>query len=126
MTSPRCRLNGARESRPAGPINLQENPSTTSAIRQTRLLRGRRNLQCVRGLGVFHGRLIRQLASEGEWPSGISKAVTAAGVLENGFSLSNYRAAKPIIESDRVEGTAVYDPSGNRIGTIRRLMIEKV
>jgi len=49
---------------------------------------------------------IRQLASEGEWPSGISKAVTAAGVLENGFSLSNYRAAKPIIASDRVEGTA--------------------
>ena len=55
---------------------------------------------------------IRQLASEGEWPSGISKAVTAAGVLENGFSLSNYRAAKPIIESDRVEGTAVYDHRG--------------
>ena len=53
----------------------------------------------------------------------VSKAVTAAGVLENGFSLSNYRAAKPIIES---EGTAVYDPSGSRIGTIRRLMIEKV
>ena len=69
---------------------------------------------------------IRQLASEGEWPSGISKAVTAAGVFENGFSLSNFRAAKPIIESDRVEGTAVYDPSGSRIGTIRRLMIEKV
>ena len=69
---------------------------------------------------------IRQLTSEGEWPSGISKAVTAAGVLENGFSLSNYRAAKPIIASDRVEGTAVYDPSGSRIGTIRRLMIEKV
>jgi hypothetical protein len=69
---------------------------------------------------------IRQLASEGEWPSGISKAVTVAGVLENGFSLSNYRAAKPIIASDRVEGTAVYDPSGSRIGTIRRLMIEKV
>src|SRR5215213_8642327 len=61
---------------------------------------------------------IRQLASEGEWPSGISKAVTAAGVLENGFSLSNYRTAKPIIASDRVEGTAVYDPSGSRIGTI--------
>src|SRR5215212_7625845 len=66
---------------------------------------------------------ICQLASEGERPSGFSKAVTAAGVLENGFSLSNYRAAKPIIES---EGTAVYDPSGSRIGTIRRLMIEKV
>jgi hypothetical protein len=50
--------------------------------------------------------------------------VTAAGVFENGFSLSNRRAAKPIIESDRVEGTAVYDPSGSRIGTIRRLMID--
>jgi hypothetical protein len=33
---------------------------------------------------------------------------------------------KPLIESDRVEGTAVYDPSGNKIGSIRRLMIEKM
>ena len=33
---------------------------------------------------------------------------------------------KPLIESDRVEGTAVYDPSGNKIGTIARLMIEKI
>jgi hypothetical protein len=33
---------------------------------------------------------------------------------------------KPLIESDRVEGTAVYDPSGNNIGTIKRLMIEKM
>jgi hypothetical protein len=33
---------------------------------------------------------------------------------------------KPLIESDRVEGTAVYDPAGNRIGTIKRLMIEKI
>jgi hypothetical protein len=33
---------------------------------------------------------------------------------------------RPLIESDRVEGTAVYDPSGNKIGSIRRLMIEKI
>src|SRR4051795_12547318 len=33
---------------------------------------------------------------------------------------------KPLIESDRVEGTTVYDPSGNNIGSIKRLMIDKV
>jgi len=32
----------------------------------------------------------------------------------------------PFIESDRVEGTAVYDAQGGRVGTIERLMIEKV
>ena len=33
---------------------------------------------------------------------------------------------RPLIESDRVEGTAVYDPNGNKIGSIERLMIEKI
>jgi hypothetical protein len=33
---------------------------------------------------------------------------------------------KPLIESDRVEGTTVYDPNGNNIGSIKRLMIEKI
>ena len=33
---------------------------------------------------------------------------------------------KPLIESDRVEGTVVYDPQGNNIGSIKRLMIEKI
>ena len=33
---------------------------------------------------------------------------------------------KPCIESDRVEGTTVYDPRGNNIGSIKRLMIEKI
>ncbi len=53
-----------------------------------------------------------------------------AGVLENGFFLwgttSKPTSSKPVIESDRVEGTAVYDPAGKRIGTIQRLLIEKV
>ncbi len=31
-----------------------------------------------------------------------------------------------MIESDRVEGTVVYDPACKRIGTIQRLLIEKV
>src|SRR4051795_4414547 len=33
---------------------------------------------------------------------------------------------KPLIESDRVEGTTVYDPQGNNVGSIKRLMIEKI
>ena len=33
---------------------------------------------------------------------------------------------KPLIESDRVEGTSVYDPQGNDIGSIKRVMIEKI
>ena len=33
---------------------------------------------------------------------------------------------KPLIESDRVEGTAVCDANGRHIGSIKRLMIEKV
>jgi PRC-barrel domain len=33
---------------------------------------------------------------------------------------------KPLIESDRVEGTTVYDAAGNNIGSIKRLMIEKI
>jgi hypothetical protein len=33
---------------------------------------------------------------------------------------------KPLIESDRVAGTTVYDPQGHSIGSIKRLMIEKL
>jgi len=39
---------------------------------------------------------------------------------------SGVMTGKPLIESDRVEGTTVYDPSGTNIGSIKRLMIEKV
>jgi len=34
--------------------------------------------------------------------------------------------AHPLIESDHVAGTAVYDANDERIGTIKRLVIEKV
>ena len=36
------------------------------------------------------------------------------------------RTGKRLIESDRVEGTTVYDPQGNNIGSIKRIMIDKV
>ena len=35
-------------------------------------------------------------------------------------------SAHSLIESDRVEGTSVYSLNGDHIGTIKRLMIEKV
>jgi len=35
-------------------------------------------------------------------------------------------SAHPLIESNRVEGTSVYDQAGNHIGTIHHLIIEKV
>ena len=40
--------------------------------------------------------------------------------------VSGGMTGKPLIESDRVEGTAVYDPQGNHLGSIKRLMIEKI
>ncbi|WP_046869235.1 PRC-barrel domain-containing protein [Microvirga massiliensis] len=36
------------------------------------------------------------------------------------------RTATPLIERDRGEGSAVYDPNGNRIGTIKRLATQKL
>jgi len=43
---------------------------------------------------------------------------------------SDYEAspvsARRYIESDRVEGTAVYDARGHRVGEVKRLIIEKV
>jgi PRC-barrel domain protein len=74
--------------------------------------------------------LVVKLSPEDAWAYAVSKAAVAAGVLENGFLLwgapKQPTSSKPIVESDRVEGTAVYDRAGNRIGTIRRLLIEKV
>ena len=35
-------------------------------------------------------------------------------------------SGSPLISSDRVEGTKVFDPSGKAIGSVKRLMIEKV
>ena len=39
---------------------------------------------------------------------------------------SSAMTGKPLIESDRVEGTAVFDSRGSKIGTIKRLMIDKL
>jgi hypothetical protein len=75
---------------------------------------------------------VREISPDGEWTHGASRAVVVAGIAENGFSLWGEGAAehphssKPIVESDRVEGTAVFGESGNQVGTIKRLLIEKV
>ncbi len=74
--------------------------------------------------------LVREISPDEEWDLDLSRAVVAAGILENGFFLWGPRqqpaSTKPIIESDRVEGTAVFDPNDTQIGTIKRLLIEKV
>jgi hypothetical protein len=48
---------------------------------------------------------------------------------EEAMAQTNVRGVqtgKPLIETDWVEGSAVYDPNGNQIGTIKRLVIEKI
>lgn len=73
--------------------------------------------------------LIQQIRPNEEWTPTVSRAVVAAGIIENGFYLWG-PAERPephlIIESDRVEGTAVFDRKCDQIGTIKRLLIEKV
>lgn len=74
--------------------------------------------------------VVQEVGPDEEWTLDVSRAVVAAGILENGFYLwgpvSQPVLAHPIIESDRVEGTAVFDQQGVQIGTIKRLLIEKV
>jgi hypothetical protein len=74
--------------------------------------------------------LVQEITPDQGWSLGISRAVVAGAILENGFYLwgthEQRPSPKPIIESDRVEGTAVYDREGGQIGTIKRLLIEKV
>jgi hypothetical protein len=74
--------------------------------------------------------LERQIAPDEPWTLGVNRAVVDFGIVENGFYLwgpiPQHPSTKPVIESDRVEGTPVFDPHGRRIGTITRLLIEKV
>src|SRR5215212_1651246 len=39
---------------------------------------------------------------------------------------SSSAPSHPLIESDHIEGTAVFDANGKRIGSIKRLVIEKI
>lgn len=74
--------------------------------------------------------LARQIRPNDEWTLAVSRAVVAAGLIENGFYLwgpaEQQAASHLIIESDRVEGTAVFDSKNDQIGTIKRLLIEKI
>lgn len=68
----------------------------------------------------------REILPGGQWPEPISKRVVLVGIFENGFYVSYASPSRSIIESDRVEGTAVFDTNAKQIGTIERLLIEKV
>ena len=74
--------------------------------------------------------LLRSVSQDVPWPEIVARAIIEAGVSENGFLLwsepKQEASSKPIIESDRVEGTTVFDPQSRQIGTIKRLLIEKV
>lgn len=74
--------------------------------------------------------LVQEIGPDEEWTPAVSRAVVAAGILENGFYLwgpvERPGVSHLIIESDRVEGTAVFDSKYEQIGTIKRLLIEKV
>jgi hypothetical protein len=71
----------------------------------------------------------REIPPDAVWMEAVNKRVVLAGIFENGFYLwgrPSQASSKPIIESDRVEGTAVFDTNLKQIGTIERLLIEKV
>lgn len=75
--------------------------------------------------------LVQKISPDEDWDLSISRflAIVAAGIMENGFyiygPINRPDSSKSIIESDRVEGTAVFDSRGDQIGTIKRLLIEK-
>lgn len=72
--------------------------------------------------------LVQEIGPDEEWTADTSRAVVAMGILENGFYLQGPLRPpppRPVVESDRVEGTAVYDRNNAQIGTIKRLIIEK-
>ena len=73
---------------------------------------------------------VQQIGPDDEWTQDVSRAVVAGGILDDGYYLwgpvDQPGSSKPIIESDRVEGTAVYNRDNHQIGTIQRLLIEKV
>jgi PRC-barrel domain len=48
------------------------------------------------------------------------------GTTQRQTGITNPPTASPLIGSDRVEGTPVFDPVGKRIGTIKRLVLDKV
>lgn len=75
-------------------------------------------------------KLVRTIEPDDEWDVDTSRAVVAAGILENGYYLSGpierLGSHHPEIASDRVEGTPVFNSDNERIGTIKRLLIEKI
>src|SRR5215208_3024537 len=74
--------------------------------------------------------LVQQVSPDERWTFGLGRAFVSVGILENGFLLWEARNEAvpfhPVIESDRVERTEVFNQLGRQIGTIKRLLIEKI
>ena len=74
--------------------------------------------------------LVQEVGPDKEWTQDVSRAVVAGGILDDGYYLwgpvGQPGSSKPIVESYRVEGTAVFNRDNHQIGTIQRLLIEKV
>ncbi|HEY8578685.1 MAG TPA: PRC-barrel domain-containing protein [Beijerinckiaceae bacterium] len=75
---------------------------------------------------------VETIGPDGPW-HGAHRAAVNVGVAENGFFLVTppevaglRHTPRDTIESDRVEGTRVYDREDREIGVIKRLLIEKV
>ena len=64
--------------------------------------------------------VVQQRSLDEQWTFSVGRAIVSAGILKNGFFLweaSNEAASfHPVIGSDRVEGTAVYNQQGRQIG----------
>ena len=73
---------------------------------------------------------VERVNSDEQWTFNVGRAIVSAGILENGFLLweesDQALPFHPVIESDRIEGTAVFNQQGKQTGTIKRLLIEKV
>jgi hypothetical protein len=77
---------------------------------------------------------VAEFEGDAVWKHAASKGAVMVGVAENGFSLwgvethaqPSQQLAHHLIESDRVEGTDVYDRGHSKVGSIKRLLIEKM
>jgi len=70
--------------------------------------------------------LLRHCARLARRIGGVSETPPIAFARAASATATANRTGKPLIESDRVEGTTVYDPQGNNLGSIKRLMIDKI
>jgi PRC-barrel domain len=65
-----------------------------------------------------HGRVRSRLG-------GVRQGISTRRSASMSDRVDTTRPSRAFIESDKVEGTAIHDPAGKSLGTIKRLIIEK-